>query len=117
MNKTPLTNRTHRIIANLPPDIYLEKLETEDGLPSDWLDDIVSTHLIDAAHLRGVGSGRDGQLQMTRKPPALSAADFDAFYQSRSAKLLELIQATGMRLVSPEAAPESAADYQQEQSA
>ena len=117
VNKTPLTNRTHRIIANLPPDIYLEKLEAEDGLPSDWLDDILSTHLIDAAHLREVGSGRGGRLQMTRKPPALSAADFDAFYQSRSAKLLELIQATGMRLVSPEAAPESAADYQEEQSA
>lgn len=117
VNKTPLTNRTHRIIANLPPDIYLEKLETENGLPSDWLDDILSTHLIDAAHLRGAGSGRGGPLRMMDKPAALGAADFDAFYQSRSAKLLELIEATGMRLVSPEAAPESAADYQQEQSA
>lgn len=55
---------------------------------------------------------------MMRKPAALNAADFDAFYESRSAKLIELIEdAIGRRAVPQEAAPESAADYQQDQSA
>ena len=115
MNKTPLTNRTRRIVANLPPDVYMEKLEAEAGLPGNWLDDIVGTHLIDARYLRGT-NGRGGPLRM-RKPAALNAADFDAFYESRSVRLIELIEdAIGRRAVSQEAAPESAADYQQDQS-
>jgi hypothetical protein len=114
VNKTPLTNRTRRIIANLPPDVYLEKLEAEAGLPGNWLDDIVGTHLIDARYLRGM-NGRGGPLRMMRKSAPLSASDFDAFYESRSERLLKLIEATGIRVISPESAPESAADYQQEQ--
>ena len=117
VNKTPLTNRTRRIVANLPPDVYMEKLEAEAGLPGNWLDDIIGTHLIDARYLRGT-DGRGGSLRMMRKPAALNAADFDAFYESRSARLIELIEdAIGRRAVPQEAAPESAADYQQDQSA
>ncbi len=117
VNKTPLTNRTRRIVANLPPDIYMEKLEAEAGLPGNWLDDIIGTHLIDARYLRGT-NGREGPLRTIRKPATLNAEDFDAFYESRSARLIELIEdAIGRRAVPQEAAPESAADYQQDQSA
>lgn len=71
-------------------------LEAESGLPGNWLDDIVATHLINAAELR--------------------CADFDAFYLARSAELLVLIEdAMGRRAIPVTAAPESAADYQPEQ--
>lgn len=65
VNKTPLTHRTRRIIGNRAPDAYMSALEAESGLPANWLGDIISSHLIDAANLR--------------------AADFNAFYASRSA--------------------------------
>jgi hypothetical protein len=118
VNKTPLTNRTRRIIANLPPDVYMEKLEAEGGLPGNWLDDIVSTHLIDPRHLRGMGNGRGGTLRMIRRPAPLNVADFDAFYEFRSAELLRLIKDTIDRdVIPPEAAPETPADYQEEQTA
>ena len=48
VNKTPLTNRTRRIMGNQAPAVYLKQLETEAGLPSNWLDDIVATHLVAA---------------------------------------------------------------------
>jgi hypothetical protein len=98
VNKTLLTSRTRRIIANHGPEVYMSLLEAEAGLPGNWLDDIVATHLVEAKHLR--------------------AADFDAFYASRSAMLLELIEAAmGKPAVAADAAPESAADYLEEQSA
>jgi hypothetical protein len=40
-------------MGSQPPTVYLKQLETEAGLPSNWLDDIVATHLIDARFLRG----------------------------------------------------------------
>jgi hypothetical protein len=88
VNKTPLTNRTRRIMGNQGPDAYLKQLEAEAGLPANWLDDIVGTHLVDAKYLRG---GPDGP-------------DFDGFYEARAASLLALIYETmGV-------APEQAAD-------
>ena len=81
VNKTPLTNRTRRIMGNQPPAVYLKQLETEAGLPSNWLDDIVATHLIDARLLRGRQIVGDA-------PPS---RDFDSFYEARSAELLALI--------------------------
>jgi len=96
VNKTPLTHRARRIIGNRAPDTYIAALEAESGLQGNWLDDIISTHLIDAANLR--------------------APDFNAFYASRSAELIGLIEdAIGKRAVPQSAAPESAADYQPEQ--
>ena len=83
------------MIGSHSPDAYMGLLEAEAGLPGNWLDDIVATHMIEPKYLR--------------------AADFDAFYLSRSARLLDLIEtAMGKRAVSPEAAPESSADYQPE---
>src|SRR6266542_6548670 len=96
VNKTPLTHRARRIIGNRAPDAYMAALEAESGLPGNWLDDIITSHLIDASNLR--------------------AGDFDAFYASRSAELIGLIEdAIGKRAIPQDAAPESAADYQPEQ--
>jgi hypothetical protein len=115
VNKTPLTDRTRRIIANLPPDVYMGKLEADAGLPGNWLDDIVSTHLIDPRYLRAADSGQPG---LPRTPTSLDAAHFDAFYKSRTEKLLQLIEdALGRQAVPPDVAPESTADYEQEQPA
>ena len=81
VNKTPLTHRTRRIMGNQVPSVYLKQLETEAGLPSNWLDDILSTHLVAAHYLRG--GALPGE--------AVSRPDFDAFYEARSAGLLRLI--------------------------
>lgn len=95
VNKTLLTNRTRRIMGSQAPSDYLRQLEAEAGLPGNWLDDIVATHLVEPKHLR--------------------ANDFDAFYAARSVALLGLIEtAMGKRAVSAEAAPETPADYQPE---
>lgn len=72
VNKTPLSRRASRSISTRSPDAYLRVLERESGLPEDWLDDVVATHLIEPRHLR--------------------APDFDAFYRMRTQALLELIE-------------------------
>ena len=96
VNKTILASRTRRIMGNSAPADYLARLKTEVGLPTNWIDDTVSTHLIEPAHLH--------------------ANDFDKFYLARSAALLTLIEeAMGKRAVSPEAAPETIEDYEPEQ--
>lgn len=95
VNKTLLTSRTRRIMGSQAPADYLRQLEAEAGLPGNWLDDIVATHLIEPRYLR--------------------ANNFDAFYAARSVALLGLIEsAMGKRAVSAEAAPETLADYQPE---
>lgn len=95
VNKTLLTSRTRRIMGNQAPADYLRQLEAEAGLPGNWLDDIVATHLIEARYLR--------------------ANEFEGFYEARSAALLSLVEeAMGKRAVSAEAAPETTADYQPE---
>jgi hypothetical protein len=81
VNKTPLTHRTRRIMGNQAPSAYLKQLETEAGLPSNWLDDILATHLVVAKYLRG--GALPGE--------AVSKPDFDTFYEARSAGLLRLI--------------------------
>jgi hypothetical protein len=82
VNKTPLTHRTRRIMGNQGPDAYLRQLEAEAGLPANWLDETVGTHLIDAKYLRGGPGG----------------PDFDGFFEARAASLLALIaEAMGIR--------------------
>jgi hypothetical protein len=78
VNKTPLTSRTRQIMGNHGPQIYLGMLETEAGVPGNWLDDIVATHLVDPDKLR--------------KAAPLDAEDFAAFYKARSESLLKLIR-------------------------
>lgn len=99
VNKTPLTNRTRRIMGNQAPDAYLRQLEAEAGLPGNWLDDIIETHLVDTRYLRGRRLlGRE-----------LSGPDFDGFYENRSERLLKLICET-MGVASEAASDAGASD-------
>jgi hypothetical protein len=76
VNKTPLTNRTRRIMGNQSPEVYLQQIEAEAGLPGNWLDDVIATHWVQPTYLR--------------------TGDFSAFYPVRSLALKELIdQAMG----------------------
>jgi hypothetical protein len=92
VNKTLVTSRTNRIMGSLRPSDYVAKLEDETGLPPNWFDDVIATHLID--------------------PKSLRADDFEAFYAARSAALLRLIQDAMGRL--PVDEPETLADYEPE---
>ena len=92
VNKTLVTSRTNRIMGSLRPSDYMAKLENETGLPPNWFDDVIATHLID--------------------PKSLRADDFEAFYAARSAALLRLIQDAMGRL--PVDEPETLADYEPE---
>lgn len=84
VNKTPLTNRTRRIMGSQAPKVYLQQIEAEAGLPSNWLDDVIATHWIQPEHLRD--------------------EEFADFYQERSVALKELIdQAMGKQSVDGEA--------------
>jgi hypothetical protein len=95
VNKTLLTSRTSRIMGSRRPSDYLGKLESETGLPPNWFDDVIATHLID--------------------PKALREEDFEAFYAARSVALLRLIQdAMGKQPLPPGDAPETLADYEPE---
>lgn len=97
VNKTPLSWRASRSVGTRPPDTYLHVLERESGLPAEWLDDVIATHLIEPQHLR--------------------APDFAAFFQARSQELLALIEramgkeAFRIRQTPPEE-QESPEDYQ-----
>ncbi|WP_440082272.1 GmrSD restriction endonuclease domain-containing protein [Streptosporangium sp. LJ11] len=94
VNKTPLTQHTSRIIGTRSPSVYMRALERETGMPGNWLDDAVGTHLIDAADLR--------------------VADFRKFYTNRHRELVALIEGAMGRLTIPaETAPENASDYQE----
>ncbi len=81
VNKTALTGRTRRVIGAQAPDVYVRQLETEAGLPGNWMDDIIATHRIDPAFLRSASSPQDGS----------RAGNFRAFYEARSHALLDLI--------------------------
>ncbi|MEV5828462.1 DUF262 domain-containing protein [Spirillospora sp. NPDC052242] len=95
VNKTLLANRTAQLVGGRAPNLYLRALETDTGLPENWLDDIIATHLID--------------------PSALRAMDFELFYRDRTKRLLELVEAAMGKSAIPAAeAPESGDDYEPE---
>lgn len=80
INKTPLSDKTNRIIGGDAPSTYLAKLETGDkktpSIASVNLDAYLASHLIDG--------------------PLLRADDFDDFLRDRQKQLLALIErATG----------------------
>ncbi|MBL7496319.1 DUF262 domain-containing protein [Frankia sp. CNm7] len=80
VNKTVLSYQASQRMTARAPAAYLDVLARESGVPADWLDDRVATHLIEPALLR--------------------AADFDAFYADRTARLLDLVDdAMGKRAV------------------
>lgn len=73
VNKTPLTARTNRVIGGYAPSEYLTRLANSAKVSPDELDGHVRTHLADSGLLR--------------------ADDFRAFFEHRSAQLLERIEA------------------------
>lgn len=76
INKTPLSDRTNRIIGGAAPSEYLAKLEkgssTAPSIEGATLDDHLRSHLIDPAQLR--------------------SNNFEAFMESRQKALLEIIE-------------------------
>ena len=52
VNKTPLFARTNRIIGGKAPSKYMEKIEKDNHVTNNDLDNFVSTHLIDVNYLR-----------------------------------------------------------------
>jgi hypothetical protein len=70
VNKTPISYETNRSIGGRSPRDYLAKLERDTGLTAEALDTIVATHHIDPATLR--------------------AADFDKFFEARTAALVKV---------------------------
>jgi hypothetical protein len=80
INKTPLSKLSNISISGDAPSIYLERIEKEQGISNEELDDILRTHLIDPAHLR--------------------TDDFEAFFSARSNALAGLVsQAMGKPVV------------------
>ncbi|MBC7622764.1 MAG: hypothetical protein H7232_05210, partial [Aeromicrobium sp.] len=71
VNKSPLFKRSNIAISGSAPSVYLARIEQEQGITSNKLDDILRSHLIDPAHLRN--------------------DDFKAFMAARTAALTSLI--------------------------
>lgn len=71
INKTPLSKRSNVRVGGNAPSLYLERIEKIDSIPSDMLDEILASHLID--------------------PELLRTDKFDAFYTARTKALCDLI--------------------------
>ncbi len=83
VNKTALSAATNRKIGGRSPAEYVKTVEAAAGIVGEELDGVFHTHLLD--------------------PAALRAADFEAFFADRRARLLELIgQAMGKPVVNTE---------------
>jgi hypothetical protein len=72
INKTPLSAETNRRIGGRAPSQYLRTIERDSGMTPAELDDIIRTHRIEPEYLRN--------------------DDFEGFFRSREAALLELIE-------------------------
>jgi len=72
VNKAPLTARTNRILGGNAPSRYLASIETNHGVAPDRLDEILATHLIEPALLRGDA--------------------FDQFIRDRARQLLDMVE-------------------------
>lgn len=87
VNKTPLSARTNRIISARPPSIYLRSLETNAGISSERMDELLSTHAVTAEFLR--------------------SDEYHGFVRDRSERLLALIEeAMGKSIPRDQAPPE-----------
>jgi hypothetical protein len=76
INKTPLSTRTNRTVGGNLPSTYLGRLQRICNISEARMDEILKSHLIDPATLR--------------------SDNFQAFYDLRHTKMLELIErATG----------------------
>lgn len=72
INKTMLSEHTNRVIGGPAPSSYLSKIESQAGIPSEYLDELLTGHLIEPSHLR-----RD---------------DFELFFADRREQLCLLIE-------------------------
>lgn len=72
VNRTPLTRKTNRTIGGNPPSKYLTRLIEQGAINKSTLDECLSSHLVEPRHLY--------------------QDDFDSFYQTRKASLLNLIR-------------------------
>lgn len=76
VNKTAISAKTNRMIGGNAPSFYLPKIEKSAGITSARLDDILRSHVIETALLRG--------------------DSFDAFFEKRQAALLlRVVKAMG----------------------
>ena len=73
VNKTAISYATNRRIGGRAPSVYLPILERHADIPAEQLDQILTTHLIDAEALR--------------------ANDFNRFFEDRKRSLLAVISA------------------------
>lgn len=72
VNKTTISARTNRTIGGAAPSAYLRVIETRAQVDSDRLDELLSTHLVPAGHLR--------------------TDDFDSYFTSRREALCQLVE-------------------------
>ena len=73
INKTPLSSRTNHMIGGHAPSVYLRRIEKNEQIPAERLDQILRSHVID--------------------PEALRNDDFWAFYNRRYEEILDRIEA------------------------
>jgi len=73
INKAPLSARTNRMIGGSAPSAYLQRIEKNEGIPAERLDQILRSHVID--------------------PEALRNDNFWAFYNRRHEEILDRIEA------------------------
>jgi len=73
INKAPLSARTNRMIGGSAPSAYLQRIEKNEGIPAERLDQILRSHVID--------------------PAALRNDDFWAFYDRRYEEILDRVEA------------------------
>ena len=73
INKAPLSARTNRMIGGNAPSVYLHRIEKNEQIPAERLDQILRSHVID--------------------PEALRNDDFWAFYNRRYEEILDRIEA------------------------
>ncbi|EYB66519.1 hypothetical protein DEIPH_ctg103orf0048 [Deinococcus phoenicis] len=71
INKTPLSYKTNRKIGGVAPSAYLARLQRDETVLPERMDEILGTHVIDVAALR--------------------TDDFAAFYEARRSALLDRI--------------------------
>lgn len=76
VNKTPLSAKTNRMIGGKAPSDYLQKIQNEQNMSKERMDDILCSHVI--------------------TPELLRENRFDKFFEERAAELLSRIErATG----------------------
>lgn len=91
VNKTPLSKASNIAIHGHAPSVYLRRIEQQQGLTPDALDDILRSHLIEPAHLRN--------------------DDFQAFFDARIAALAGIVaDALGKAVVEEQGADEPEED-------